>query len=126
MFPQAWAVVNTIPMLVSGKLDRKLVKNWLEEISEQLHQQIVGAEKENDATIEITGVIATLRDIWAQVLNQPVDKINLNSSFLSLGMLISWPGLEFLLSESTDNMNQVVIVLQLWLLCPEAGDKTSK
>lgn len=87
MVPQAWAVVNAIPMLVSGKLDRKLVKNWLEGISEQLYQQIVGAEEGNDAAIEMTEVVATLRDIWGQVLNQPVDKINLNRSFLSLGML---------------------------------------
>lgn len=86
MVPQAWAVVNAIPMLVSGKLDRKSVKTWIEGISEHVYQQIVDTEEESDAAVEISGVVATLRDIWGQVLNQPIDKINLNRPFLSLGI----------------------------------------
>jgi amino acid adenylation domain-containing protein/non-ribosomal peptide synthase protein (TIGR01720 family) len=93
MIPQAWAVVNAIPMLVSGKLDRKLIKNWIETISEELYQQIIGAEEANDTITEVTGVVAMLRKVWAQVLNQSPDKIKLNQSFLSLGM----PPLQFIL-----------------------------
>lgn len=85
MNPQAWAVVNAIPMLVSGKLDRKSVKNWIDGVSNQLYQQIVGVEEVDDAQTEMTGVVATLREIWGQVLNQPVDKIKPTQSFLSLG-----------------------------------------
>ncbi|QGA19993.1 hypothetical protein EYB26_007693 [Talaromyces marneffei] len=85
MIPQAWAVVNAIPMLVSGKLDRKLANKWIEGISEQHYQQIIGTEDVDDAPVDMTGVVATLREIWGQVLNQPAEKVNLNRSFLSLG-----------------------------------------
>ncbi|EED16046.1 nonribosomal peptide synthase, putative [Talaromyces stipitatus ATCC 10500] len=85
MVPQAWAVVNAIPMLVSGKLDRKLVKSWIENISDEVYQKVVGADEVDTAPEDMTGVVSTLREIWAQVLNQPVDKVKPNQSFLNLG-----------------------------------------
>jgi acyl-CoA synthetase (AMP-forming)/AMP-acid ligase II len=105
MVPQAWAVVNAIPMLVSGKLDRKLVKTWIEGISEQLYQQLVGAEESDDSPVEaVTGVVGTLREIWGQVLNQPTDKIKFTQSFLSLGMPSLCLIFEFFLDYDTNNM----------------------
>jgi acyl-coenzyme A synthetase/AMP-(fatty) acid ligase len=89
MLPQAWAIVNRLPMLVSGKLDRKKVKNWVESLSEETYQMIAGIHGEDENTVEATGVTATLQDIWAQVLNLPREKVKLNRSFLSLGMIHS-------------------------------------
>jgi hypothetical protein len=86
MVPQTWAVVNSIPMLVSGKLDRKKVKSWVEDIPEDVCQRIVGVEENNESPAEITGVASILRDVWSQVLNLPVEKVKLNQSFMSLGM----------------------------------------
>jgi amino acid adenylation domain-containing protein/non-ribosomal peptide synthase protein (TIGR01720 family) len=86
MVPQTWAVVNLIPMLVSGKLDRKKVKSWVEDIPEEVSRHIVGAEESNESPAEVTGVTSILRDVWSQVLNLPVEKVKLNQSFMSLGM----------------------------------------
>lgn len=87
MVPQTWAVVNSIPMLVSGKLDRKKVKGWVEDMPEEVCQQIVGSEESKDESpAEVTGVTSILREVWSQVLNLPVEKIKLNQSFMSLGM----------------------------------------
>jgi amino acid adenylation domain-containing protein/non-ribosomal peptide synthase protein (TIGR01720 family) len=87
MLPQAWAIVSRLPMLVSGKLDRKKVKNWVESLSEETYQMIAGIHGEDEHAVEATGVTATLQDIWAQVLNLPREKVKLNRSFLSLGMI---------------------------------------
>ncbi|KAL1965991.1 hypothetical protein VTN77DRAFT_4931 [Rasamsonia byssochlamydoides] len=85
MVPQAWAVVKHLPMLVSGKLDRKKVQCWVEDIPEETYRQIVGAVENDESNMEATGVASMLQEIWAQVLNVPREKVKLNQSFLSLG-----------------------------------------
>lgn len=85
MLPRAWAVVKDLPMLVSGKLDRKKVQGWVENIPEETYQQIVGRVGNQESTAEATGVASVLQEIWAQVLNIPLEKVKLNQSFLSLG-----------------------------------------
>ncbi|KAH8701118.1 putative nonribosomal peptide synthase [Talaromyces proteolyticus] len=85
MLPHAWAIVNTVPMLVSGKLDRKSVKGWIDNISESTSRRIMRDEESNEPHAEITGVAAILRDVWGQVLNLPIEKVKLNQSFMSLG-----------------------------------------
>lgn len=90
MVPQAWAVVNNLPMLVSGKLDRKKVKTWVEGVQEEVYQRIIGvgarnqpSQSDNDITAD--GVTAILRELWSQVLNIPVENVKLDQSFLSQG-----------------------------------------
>lgn len=85
MIPQAWAVVKHLPMLVSGKLDRKKVQSWIETIPEETYQEIMGSVRNQESTTEATGVALLLQEIWAQVLNVPLEKVKLNQTFLSLG-----------------------------------------
>jgi amino acid adenylation domain-containing protein/non-ribosomal peptide synthase protein (TIGR01720 family) len=85
MLPKAWAVVKDLPMLVSGKLDRNKVKGWVEDISEESYQHIVDAVGKEECSVETTGVVSLLQEIWAQVLNIPLEKVKPNQSFISLG-----------------------------------------
>ncbi|KAF7594115.1 hypothetical protein BBP40_010114 [Aspergillus hancockii] len=92
MVPQTWAVLKRLPMLVSGKLDRKTITAWLEKIDETTYDRIMQDydhikrgdiepkhEDDNDSTISI------LRGIFTQVLNIPSSKIDTSRSFVSLG-----------------------------------------
>ncbi|KAJ5098889.1 hypothetical protein N7532_005890 [Penicillium argentinense] len=92
MVPQTWALIKKLPMLVSGKLDRKKITAWLENIDDDSYERIMqdydhmkrGApekpqEKEQDGSLKI------VREIFSQVLNISLQKVNVDRSFVSLG-----------------------------------------
>jgi amino acid adenylation domain-containing protein len=95
MVPQTWAVVKTLPMLVSGKIDRKKITAWVESVDDATFDRIMGdydkikrgevivpkalPEPKKDDTTSI------LREILSRVLNLPTDKVDMNRSFTSLG-----------------------------------------
>ncbi|KAL4766170.1 nonribosomal peptide synthase Pes1 [Aspergillus foveolatus] len=94
MVPQAWAVVKNIPMLVSGKLDRKRISTWLEQLDKSAYDRImqdyddvgqVIVEEENKGEREGDAIPAIIRDIFAQVLNLPINKVDPSRSFIYLG-----------------------------------------
>ncbi|KAF4996187.1 hypothetical protein FGRMN_4635 [Fusarium graminum] len=87
MIPSMWIVVEFIPRLQSGKLDRKQTANWVEDMSEALYRQL------NPVTV--TGSIENfkggnstemeLHRIWSHVLNLKPEQLSLQQSFLSVG-----------------------------------------
>ncbi|RDW76398.1 nonribosomal peptide synthase Pes1 [Aspergillus mulundensis] len=94
MVPQAWAVIKNIPMLVSGKLDRKRISSWLEQLDESAYDRIMQdyddatpdtIEEENEDQGEPDTIPETIRDIFAQVLNLPIHKVDPDRSFIYLG-----------------------------------------
>ncbi|KAK3290246.1 uncharacterized protein B0H64DRAFT_452780 [Chaetomium fimeti] len=91
MVPAAWIVLETMPVVVSGKLDRRRVAGWVEGLEDAEYERIAqslgvsaGEEDEEEET-EVTGPVKTLREIWAKELNLPVERIKLNQPFLGLG-----------------------------------------
>lgn len=83
MIPPIWLVAQSIPLLKSGKLDRKAVYNHVQDMSEGTYSQwIQGEEKQESPATELE---AQLRSIWADVLNLRAHQIGLKQSFLSLG-----------------------------------------
>ncbi|KAL5045768.1 hypothetical protein BDW71DRAFT_208032 [Aspergillus fruticulosus] len=94
MVPQAWAVVKNIPMLVSGKLDRKGISTWLEQLDESVYDRImhdydsvapVVVDEEDKSVREANAIHAIIRDIFAQVLNLPPHKVDPSRPFIYLG-----------------------------------------
>ncbi|KAI2087706.1 hypothetical protein LOZ35_006030, partial [Ophidiomyces ophidiicola] len=85
MVPQIWAVVKAIPLLASGKLDRKKVASWVENMDGRLYEEIMGIEGKDDTPIRAHGMAKVLQQIWSTVLNIPLNKVKLNQSFMSLG-----------------------------------------
>lgn len=92
MVPQTWAVIKKLPMLVSGKLDRKKITNWLENVDESLYDRIMQdydmvKQTKTEGTVQKNEkpAVDALRNIFAHVLNLPPNKINVNRSFVSLG-----------------------------------------
>ncbi|KAI4211729.1 MAG: hypothetical protein LQ351_005503 [Letrouitia transgressa] len=86
MIPTIVAVVEKIPFMVSGKLDRKQVEKWVETLDDSAYKHIT-AEESNSAynAAPITDTVEQLREIWASVFNFPVDKIDPGRSFMSQG-----------------------------------------
>lgn len=91
MVPQVWAVVQDIPLLSSGKLDRKQAASWIENVDEATYQQIIGIDSYDDSPNPSNGLSKLIEGIWSTVLNIPLEKMKLNQSFLSLGKTIFNP-----------------------------------
>ena len=90
MVPSIWITIQSIPLLASGKLDRKMVSTWLDSMSEDLYRQIIDAIESDSSHAEadkqpVTDMENQLRMVWARVLNLNQDQINLSRSFLSFG-----------------------------------------
>jgi len=84
MIPSNWVVVHTLPLLPSGKLDRRKIEKWVEEMIPETYHQISDIE-EDEKMVEITAVEQQLRQIWGKALNLPPNQIGIHQSFLHLG-----------------------------------------
>lgn len=86
MVPTVWIAVSSLPLLVSGKLDRKRTSQWLDALSDTTYQQAVPANVSPPSQEEsVSTQESTLRSVWARVLNLPIEQVGINRAFLSLG-----------------------------------------
>ncbi|KAJ6112792.1 hypothetical protein N7512_008116 [Penicillium capsulatum] len=92
MVPQTWALIKKLPMLVSGKLDRKKITAWLENIDDSSYERIMQdydrmkrGPSEKSQEQEKDGSLKVIREIFSQVLNISLQKVNPDRSFVSLG-----------------------------------------
>lgn len=86
MVPSVWVMLERIPLLISGKVDRKSIKGWLESLSPETYATLVESSASNEGSEIVSGSLSDrLRGLWAKVLNTPIEKIGLQTSFFSLG-----------------------------------------
>ena len=86
MIPTFYVMVEAVPLMVSGKLDRKQVERMIENLDEATYKQITSDEETSTSdAAPITETIQKLREIWAPVFNVPADKIDPSRSFMSQG-----------------------------------------
>lgn len=94
MVPQTWALITKLPMLVSGKLDRKKITAWLEDIDDDSYDRIMAdydrikrgkTEEKPQEKEEKDDSLTGIREIVAQVLNISLHKVKADRSFVSLG-----------------------------------------
>ncbi|USP74910.1 nonribosomal peptide synthetase 4 [Curvularia clavata] len=85
MVPIIWIAVPRIPSLVSTKLDKKQVGSWLESLDDATYQKIMQTDVSGDTAGEMSDIVVMLREIWAKALNVPIEKVQPNRSWLSLG-----------------------------------------
>ncbi|GLA80039.1 nonribosomal peptide synthase [Aspergillus tubingensis] len=94
MVPQAWALIKQLPMLVSGKLDRKRITAWLENVDDAAYDRIMedydnikrgDVEQEEEKEDDQETSVKLLQEVFSQVLNLPSHKVGLDRSFVSLG-----------------------------------------
>jgi acyl-coenzyme A synthetase/AMP-(fatty) acid ligase len=95
MVPQTWAVIDSLPMLVSGKIDRKKITSWVEAVDDTTYNRVMRGYdklKRSKAAVSRTSVsrkkddtLSVLQEILAHVLNTPADKIDVGMPFTSIG-----------------------------------------
>ena len=86
MVPQHWIIVENIPLITSGKLDRVLAKRVVESIAEEMAE--IEANAIEDKTLEPDSddaMTIELREIWSHVFHKTPKGIGLEQDFESLG-----------------------------------------
>lgn len=82
MVPATFVSLPKMPLMVSGKLDRKALR----ELGSQLAMdQLMGPNTTDGSSSPQTTMEKKLQEIWSRVLNLSLDTIRANSSFLKLG-----------------------------------------
>lgn len=84
MVPSNWIVLEQLPLLASGKLNRKMVNQYIENMEEDVYNNLAAAIKDNSPSkvVVITETEATLQRIWGSVLNLSAESISLDRSFI--------------------------------------------
>ncbi|KAL4744987.1 hypothetical protein BDW72DRAFT_208574 [Aspergillus terricola var. indicus] len=89
MVPTIWVVLEKLPLLISGKIDRKAIKMWVDNMGPETFGDILKYQEERgDSPMGaiVSGSLAdSLRQIWSEALGQPADAIQLQTSFFALG-----------------------------------------
>ncbi|KAI9826788.1 MAG: hypothetical protein M1819_007259 [Sarea resinae] len=85
MIPAVWVVVEKIPLNASGKMFRRVVKTWLEEMTEETYRSVAELAEGGTFTAPKTETEKTIQSAFCQILNLSRDQISIDSSFLSLG-----------------------------------------
>ncbi|KFY06569.1 hypothetical protein V492_07948 [Pseudogymnoascus sp. VKM F-4246] len=83
MIPTIWIMVQSIPLTITGKIDRVTLKRFVEKMDVKTFDDVsmLGVEREAPTT----PMEKRLQKIWAEILHLPVDKIGRNQTFISLG-----------------------------------------
>ncbi|KAL1880040.1 NRPS protein [Diaporthe australafricana] len=86
MIPEDWLVVETMPVQVSHKLDRHGILKWVESIDEVTVQMARELRSHSGGQMSCgSDTEETIREIWAQVLEFPISRVSLDTSFFRLG-----------------------------------------
>ncbi|KAI1822017.1 acetyl-CoA synthetase-like protein [Xylaria intraflava] len=81
MIPSAFIPIEEVPMTATGKIDRR----QLRDMGAKLYWRTLRSESESEANGIETELQATIRKVWAEVLNLPINKIGLDARFTRIG-----------------------------------------
>lgn len=85
MIPAVWIVVKCIPLLTSGKLNRRAVMSWVENMDEQIYSNIMSLAAEGSIVKPKNDLERDMQHLWAYILKIPIKRIGVEQTFLSLG-----------------------------------------
>lgn len=89
MLPSLWLVVESLPSASTSKLDRKLIRQWLQENEHELTAAAINTSQifssSGSLTPPKTDAEKLLQSVWSSVLDLPEESIGRESSFIQLG-----------------------------------------
>ncbi|RYN46813.1 Nonribosomal peptide synthetase dtxS1 [Alternaria tenuissima] len=85
MIPSLWIAVERFPLMPSGKMDRRRVLQWVEDMDQPTYRQISAMGTDDTEVTNGSAVEKKLQAIFAKVLNLSIADVRLNQSFLHLG-----------------------------------------
>ncbi|MCJ1278461.1 hypothetical protein MMC21_006278 [Puttea exsequens] len=81
MVPEGFVILDSIPLTVSGKTDRKRLRG----VEVDTKNIITGELAQNNAPLPLSEKERLLQSLWSQVLELEIDKILANSDFFGVG-----------------------------------------
>ena len=84
MVPSSWIMFKEIPLLPSGKLDRRRITTWIENMPDDVFRMVSGIDCE-DTEVHGSDLEEQLLSIWAKVLHLSPQQIGLDKNFLYVG-----------------------------------------
>src|SRR4051812_23268220 len=85
MIPSLWIAIERFPLMPSGKMDRRRMIQWLDQMDQATYRVISTMGIQASQTGDANAIEHKIQAIFAKVLNLPADEIRLNQSFLHLG-----------------------------------------
>ncbi|KAF5630703.1 hypothetical protein F25303_9855 [Fusarium sp. NRRL 25303] len=86
MIPSLWIIASHVPLLPSGKLDRRRIMRWVEDMTLEDYHLVLDAQEDASALDrDASEVEIKLRAAWAKALNLKVDMVPFKQSFIHLG-----------------------------------------
>lgn len=85
MVPTVWVMLQDLPRTVNGKLDRVRIKQWLNQVPDDVVEMVSRYMQADEADQPATEIEKKIQQTWADVLNLPHRYISNSSSFLRLG-----------------------------------------
>jgi aryl carrier-like protein len=86
MMPSVWVVLTDMPLLISGKIDRKSINTWVQNMGHDVYRKLTEDVGDNEVAEIVPGSLSdTLRLLWSTVLNMPVESISSHTSFIAIG-----------------------------------------
>ncbi|KAH7329601.1 hypothetical protein B0I35DRAFT_507853 [Stachybotrys elegans] len=85
MVPSTWLVVEAVPLMVSGKLDRTKVRSWIASMDMITYKEAACADESEVIEEPESPTGQLLRQIWASILRMPEEAMPINQSFISMG-----------------------------------------
>lgn len=83
MVPVVFVALENVPVDHSGKLNRKMVANWLSNLDEETYTRISNAGLSSCGPVTATERV--IRDACSHILNIPANNINMQRSFIANG-----------------------------------------
>ncbi|KAH6661595.1 hypothetical protein B0J14DRAFT_690385 [Halenospora varia] len=85
MIPSVWLPVEDLPQTTTGKLDRVAVKQWVNNINQEILDTLNRLLIEKTIIAPTTPTEMIIQAVWSHVLNIPLVQIGSNSAFMKLG-----------------------------------------
>lgn len=85
MVPTVWVLVDDLPRTINGKIDRVLIKRWINNASEDIAKNVSQYLQAEFADRPGTETEKKIQQIWGDILNIPRENISKNSAFLRIG-----------------------------------------
>lgn len=85
MVPPIWAVVKSVPLNASGKMNKRMMTSWVENMPKNTYDEVMGLCEDQDVVIPVTVMEKRIQAVACRVLNLSEDQAPVNRSFISLG-----------------------------------------
>ncbi|KAI5856762.1 hypothetical protein GGS23DRAFT_588514 [Durotheca rogersii] len=85
MVPKIWIPVGTLPLLPSGKADRKKLSAWIRDMARETLQLYSGMEDSAEYVEPATPEEQVLQALWSELFNKTPEDISATSAFFAHG-----------------------------------------